>query len=444
MLILRGQGIWTKAVLGAALVCLPLPSLAQQQQTASAQEISAEQQLEDLFQQLKRSPENLDLNFKYANLAAKLGKYDESISAFERMLIMKPDLPRVKLDMALVYMKMGQYGESFKLFDEVLASNPPEAVKSNIERMKKVARRGMRRHNLSGTVTVGYNSDTNVNASPTSGAVEIFGIEVPIDDTSARQTDDSRFGVISLNHRFKMRAQQKHTWNTQATVYKGMQSSEKSLDVTSYSASTGPVFDIPAIKGQLGVVLGYDDVNLAQSDYLRQTSGQIYTEHLIHPRAKLRFALKHENRRFRNTPTTTTYELRNGDAKQQDISLKIALSEKDLLGISATFRQEDALVDYYRNRSKALRFNYTRALRDDIFMVFTAGLKNTHYKGVDVLVNPNVVRHDLERSYSVGLGKKLGEKWTAAASYSYREVDSNLQNYEYENERISTSLTRSF
>ncbi len=48
------------------------------------------------FQEMLRKPADLDVLFKFTTIATKTGDYEGAISALERMLLVNPDLPRVR------------------------------------------------------------------------------------------------------------------------------------------------------------------------------------------------------------------------------------------------------------------------------------------------------------------------------------------------------------
>ena len=48
-------------------------------------------------------PGNLDKTFAFAGLAVDVGDIDGAISALERMLLIDPNLPRVKLELGVLY-----------------------------------------------------------------------------------------------------------------------------------------------------------------------------------------------------------------------------------------------------------------------------------------------------------------------------------------------------
>ena len=54
-------------------------------------------------------PTNLDLTFQFASIATQLGNFESAISALERMLLLNPNLPRVKLEVGVLYFRLGAY-----------------------------------------------------------------------------------------------------------------------------------------------------------------------------------------------------------------------------------------------------------------------------------------------------------------------------------------------
>jgi tetratricopeptide (TPR) repeat protein len=434
--------------LSLALICATLllssPALAEEKDKAT-QKAEAEKKLEALFDKVTSNPDNLDLNFEYAQLASKLGKYDEAIAAYERMLIINPNLNRVKLDMALVYMKSGSFGQAKNLFEDVMSKDPPETVKDNINSLMAVVRKAEKKHHFSGSVTVGFNSDSNATATPATGAVDLFGVSVPLDDSSSGQaSDDHRFVAINGSHTYILPSKNRHIWKTDATVYKTHQSSIGTLDLTVFSGKTGPTFNIPKLRSKLGLTVGYSDTHLARRSYLETVSETLKLEHFMTPKLAINFSWTHENRRFKNSPSATTYELRNGRANQQKLGATISLTKKDVITTGFTFRQEHTKVKYNTNRQESWNIAYTHIFPKDYFLNTGATLKSTQYKGVDVLVNPSIVRSDFERNFTLVVGKKFTPKVTGSVSYLWRNIDSTLQNYAYKNERVGANLSYSF
>ena len=119
-------------------------------------------------------PESLDVLFLLGLAAVGAGQnpempeserreyLDEAIGAFHRILVTRPDLVRVRLELARAFYLKGYDGLSRKHFERVLAENPPPAVAANIRGFLAVMRQ---RRRWSGYFGATMAPDTNVNAS---------------------------------------------------------------------------------------------------------------------------------------------------------------------------------------------------------------------------------------------------------------------------------------
>ncbi|HYI03705.1 MAG TPA: tetratricopeptide repeat protein, partial [Reyranella sp.] len=81
-----------------------------------------EREYEAAFQEMLRRPADLDVLFKFATIATKTGDYEGAISALERMLLVNPDLPRVRLELAVLYYRLGSFEVSRTYLETVLSS----------------------------------------------------------------------------------------------------------------------------------------------------------------------------------------------------------------------------------------------------------------------------------------------------------------------------------
>ncbi len=417
----------------------------QQPQTESEQKkISPAEHLDALLQKIAQDPSNLKLNFEYASLAKKMGLLDEAVSAYERMLIHKPDLPRVKLDLALTYMHMKDFTRAEKLFNEVLEGGPPEAVQKNVNAMLTRIGAARKRHKLTGSLSFGYASDSNASAAPNSGTVSVFDVIVPVGNGSGEDADESIFSSTSVNHSYTFNHQKGYTWDSAFSFYKTEQMSIDGLDLTVFNYKTGPSYSFPKHGAKLKFEGAYSDIKLAHQDYLEITSLQTSAEKILHPKIKVSTYAKAENRDFTNSRTTTTYEDKDGKAREFGFTVLAAATPKDIFNFSAIHRREDTQTLYNDNIQKSFNLTYTRVLPADMF--FNAGwkMKKSQYKGVDILVSPTVVRADTSRTLSALFGKKFKGNWTVSASYQHAEADSNLVNYEYENEKVLFNVTKQF
>lgn len=98
---------------------------------------------------------------------------DEAITAFRTMLIDRPELVRVRLELALAFFLKGDDSLSRRHFEHVLAGNPPEAVAANVRSflLQIRARRGWSLH-----AGVALAPDTNIGAGSEERIIYIGGL----------------------------------------------------------------------------------------------------------------------------------------------------------------------------------------------------------------------------------------------------------------------------
>src|SRR5262245_53682316 len=59
------------------------------------------------FAAMQRTPADLDAIFRYTKEAIRVGNIEGAIGALERILIFNPDLPRVRLELGILYYRLG-------------------------------------------------------------------------------------------------------------------------------------------------------------------------------------------------------------------------------------------------------------------------------------------------------------------------------------------------
>ena len=59
-----------------------------------------------VFEQLFEDPTNLSLLFEYANLSILVGDLEAAIGVFDQMLVYDPELPRIRLELGVLYLSL--------------------------------------------------------------------------------------------------------------------------------------------------------------------------------------------------------------------------------------------------------------------------------------------------------------------------------------------------
>jgi Flp pilus assembly protein TadD len=107
------------ALVGLAAGPLHARDLAQAPPAAAS---DLDRQYDAAFQEMLRQPADLNVLFKFATLAAQTDDLEGAVSALERMLLISPDLPRVRLELGVLYYRLGSYEVARSYLETALKS----------------------------------------------------------------------------------------------------------------------------------------------------------------------------------------------------------------------------------------------------------------------------------------------------------------------------------
>src|SRR5262245_54283930 len=88
---------------------------------AEAATASLKNEQQALFDRTLKEPANLDVAFRYAEVSTKLGDFEAAIGALERMLFFNSNLPRVRLELGVLYFRLGSYDMAKNYFTYAIA-----------------------------------------------------------------------------------------------------------------------------------------------------------------------------------------------------------------------------------------------------------------------------------------------------------------------------------
>ncbi len=401
--------------------------------------------MESLRHAMMSEPMNLDRYFAFAQKAQAEGRVKEAELTYISMLELDPKLDRIRLELAALYVQSGEFAKAKPLLQEALSHNPPVNVRKNIESLLASIRQAMRKNIVERTASLGFNYDSNANSASSSDAISVFDQTVDLPD-GARSSDDGQlFASASIAHtyRFDKSASMPDVasrWYSTGTAYKADQDQLPSLNLTVFSVRTGPVFDIAAYKTTVGIVGGYNYVALGGTDYLNDISFETNMNHAVNQKLSLQFASLSEGRRFNNSPASSTLTDRNGNAWQETFGATYVLDDRNVVNGQLIFRQENTRVAWLSNNALGASAGYTHGFEDDIFGNVTGSYRDAEYSGPDPLISAITTREDKESVIGVTVGKNFSDFIMGTVGYQYRNVDSNLQNYNYDNHRIASSV----
>jgi hypothetical protein len=160
---------------------------------------AALQQKEEVFKQLFKDPTNLSLLFKYANLSIMVGDLEGAIGVFEQMLIYDSELPRIRLELGVLYFRLGAFALANNYLKSVKEYNPPPEVEARVDQFLEAIVSAEEPFQWQQTLSIGFKRTTNGNSGINADFIEIGDFLLDVDPESQRQSDRSSLFNYSLS-----------------------------------------------------------------------------------------------------------------------------------------------------------------------------------------------------------------------------------------------------
>jgi tetratricopeptide (TPR) repeat protein len=157
------------------------------------------EQKEEVFKQLFKDPTNLSLLFKYANLSILVGDLEAAIGVFEQMLIYDSELPRIRLELGVLYFRLGAYALANNYLKSVKEFNPPPEVEARVDQFLEAIVSAEEPFQWQQTLSVGFKHTSNGNSGINADFIEIGDFLLDVDPESRRQSDQSSLYNYSLS-----------------------------------------------------------------------------------------------------------------------------------------------------------------------------------------------------------------------------------------------------
>jgi tetratricopeptide (TPR) repeat protein len=170
------------------------PSMSDPESVASAQ-----REKDEVFKQLFKDPTNLTLLFKYANLSILVGDLEAAIGVFEQMLIYDSELPRIRLELGVLYFRLGAYAMANNYLKSVKEFNPPPEVEAKVDKFLAAIVAANNPFQWQQNLSIGFKRTTNGNSGINADFIEIGDFLLDVDPESKRQRDRSSLFNYSLN-----------------------------------------------------------------------------------------------------------------------------------------------------------------------------------------------------------------------------------------------------
>ncbi len=233
------------ACVGAGVLFAAAAPAAWAQADAPVAKGDLDRQYDEAFQEMLRQPANLDVLFRFASIASQTGDLEGAISALERMLLINGSLPRVRLELGVLYYRLGSYEVARTYLDGALKSpNLPDDVRSRAEQFMAQIEKQQKPSQFSGEVFLGFRYQSNANLGPATSNVLLFGQAANLNQQAVGASDWGVVSTAQLRHTYDLGTQDKAALETVFTAYVNRQFQLSAANVSLLDLTSGPRFQV--------------------------------------------------------------------------------------------------------------------------------------------------------------------------------------------------------
>ncbi len=445
-------------LVAACLVLPVLPAAAQQSQNvmpriagSSSEAIEAERR--QLFERMMAAPDDLDTAFEYAALSSQAGDLEGAISTLERMLIYAPGLPRLQLELGVLYYRLGAYETARQYFDGAKAAGevPPE-VSAKVDQYIAAIDQRAAPSQLSGMISTGLRYQSNANAGPGNSTVTLNGLSYTLDELSVAGEDINAFvnGALRFRHDTDI---QGLSLEAGISGYAAGYRERDTLNTAAVEAYAGPVFDLGRFgldDRSVSVLVLTSGVLIEGDRYLASAGVSTNFDWQLTPVDSLSASLQYRYEDYSNTKSRQTAELQTGNRFDAQLSWSHNVTEDFSLTGRLLATRRDAQEGYLSSTEVggaiSGTYRYAAPVGDGPAWVtgLEAAVAGRGYDDPDTMINADERQRDTEFSLNLRQIMPFTERVALVAEAGYRKVWSNYDIKAFDNISLSLSIQSSF
>lgn len=397
------------------------------------------------YEAVLADPDNPDLNYRYARQQVRKGDLKGAAATLERMLLVDPNQPRIRLFYAVVLYRLDNMVMARRELDLLAAAALPGPLASEVEGYRKLVAARLKKNHLSGRAGVGFQYDTNRNAAPAAGARLFADTPIPLSPSSQRRDDTSVVGLAGLDYRRDVG--DGHALFGSANYYQAEQTLVKILNLKAYSLQGGGVYRHG--RDTITPSLVFDHVLLAQSTYLRDRGVDVRYEHKVGKTGDLYVQVHDVFQDFVANAVVPTAPERTGLQFDAVVGGDYVVTPSMRVGLGYLHAWKHAAKRYNQFGRDGLLLDDVWLLGKGTFLLANATLTFDEYDQPDVALSTRYRRDTtLRASATYGLPLELAhpalKDLLLTFTYEYYQANSTLKNFGYTNNKIGTLLTYKF
>lgn len=387
-----------------------------------------------IFNAISAEVETLDIMWWIGTSAMKTGKTQLAAEKFQKMLAIDPKLYRVRLELAVAYFALGRYPEARKELDIVKASNPPEEVLKNIEKLLAAIEESTRKVITSFRFSQGIQWDSNISSGPDKRELSVTGGTLTLDTDAGKLRDWASITNLSGSVLYDVGERQGLMWNSSAELYKSAYFSHGKFNYMLLDVNTGPwwVERQDIVKIPMGVSnQEYGSDRLSWILYMSPNY-----EHYFNPYFSLRALYSVSRENFFDAGKNSGLD---NTTRRYELSPNIFLdNRRHIITLAVGHEDCDAEVRWnsYSARYGALSFYTKFPTKTDLFLKYQFAEKS--YKEPPLLYSDD--RVDRRHTYTAVLSQEIYKNTFASFTFNYIDNNSTTELYDFSKETYTLSV----
>lgn len=408
------------------------------------------------FEEVLADPDNVELNFRYAQTLLHDGRPKDAVPTLQRILSTQPDLAQVRLLYTLVLLRLDNLAEAERELATVQKAQMSDAQRKDLTRLAKDIRQRRKTTRWDIRLGLGMQYDQNRSAAPASGESNFAWLTNPIslDGTPFEKENDLAF-VTLIDTRVEHDLDLGGVGQPKLIGGLRFQSAEQVeldyLDLMAFEVSGGAQFHVGG--GYLTSELLYHQVLFSSETYLRSGGVRLKYEKAVADRLKLGGRFQAEYQDYERIDDNPIADRRSGWRYEYALRGDYIWNASHFTGVELYAIDQNANHDEYAFKAPGISLAHLWIPKKNHFFVSRYSYEYHIYDGENPVIS-NRHRRDSRSKFRFTYGATLDEIMpfvslpsgvddiVASISADFLISDSNIRNYEYRNNAYSLMFTK--
>ncbi len=434
------------------IVASPIPAQAQSGPPVSP---AAERQLIQgrnvSYDEVLRRPDDLELNYAYAQTQVRQGDLLGALATLERMLLVNPNQPKVRLLYAVVLYRLNAPTEAERELDTVMRYDMPDGLRRELEYYRSETRRQQQATQFSMFARIGWTYDTNRNLVPLSGQLDgpNYVLQAPDEVDSFGINATLRFDV-----EHDLGWERRHRLIGAAALYTDNAFASSNLSYLVGELAGGVSLDFNPVELR---ILPYWRASTVGGDLAQIAYGGL-ARMVYQTRIGWQFFLyfQGEQQNYYSLSDSPESGLYTGGQFWFGGGARYLIDRHHRLTVSAAYTRKNATANFYAYDGVEAALEHGWLMGGGAFLATRLAVAWDTYDGPDPVINPVQTRQDtifrIRSTFGIPIVTLTG--WDDAPrpirdaivslGIEYTRAWSNQSLYDYQNFRVMLAIARRF